>query len=259
MVSTTAERNRRDHYSPQGYLRGFIHPKRLKAQRPLWVFDVSRQRWQQRSPTTIAWARGFYDYPPASRPDGTAEQVFLRPENEFPTIRERIRAEGFPSWVQDRDGLIRFAAMLSARSPMYLDQATSSIQRSLAARPDGAELSRNYALTTMRAEVEERFHRWKRLHWALRFTTNPAFPVVACDQSVGMDGRVGDIRLALQDPGTTLFFPVSWDMCLFGSPAVLNPVCAEFLEADLLRLQSFIVKQARLFVVSPLPLESIAR
>lgn len=251
-------RNRRDHTSPQAYLRGFVHPLRFNAERPLWVFDVSRQHWKEKSPGAFGWQKGFYDYPADSRPDRTAEEVFLRPENDFPIVRERIRSEGFPSWVQHRDRLVQFAAMLSARSPMFLDQAASSIRGSLASRANGDVLVRNYALTIMRAEVEERFQRWQGLHWALRFTANPACPVIACDQSVGMDGCVDDIRLALQDWRTTLFFPVSWDMCLFGSPAELAPACAEFVAEDLRRLQSFIVKQARLFVVSPVRLESIS-
>ena len=141
---------------------------------------------------------------------------------------------------------------------MFLDQAASSIRDSLAPYPDADVLARNYGLTTMRAEVEERSRRWQSLHWALRFTTNPGSPVIGCDQSVGMDGYVDDIRVALQDPRTTLFFPVSWDMCLFGSPVELTPVCAEFIEADLQRLRSFVAKQARIFVVSPVHLEGVA-
>ncbi len=67
------KRGRRDHFSPQGYLRGFIHPERPKAQGPLWVFDVNRQEWAERSPAAFGWEKGFYDYPADSSPDGTAE------------------------------------------------------------------------------------------------------------------------------------------------------------------------------------------
>jgi hypothetical protein len=252
------KRGRRDHFSPQGYLRGFIHPERLNMQKPLWVFSVDRQVWNEQSTAAFGWAKGFYDYPVGSAPDGIAEEAFLRPENDLPVVREKIRSEGFATWSAHRDHLVRFAAMLSARSPMFLDQAAESLTDSLTGHPNADVLARNYALTTMRSEVEERSRRWHDLHWVLRFTRDPESPVIGCDQSVGMDGYVHDVRLALHDYLTTLFFPVSWDMCLFGSPALLQPECAEFLEADLRRLRSFIVKQARVFVVSPMPLEDVA-
>ena len=98
--------------------------------------------------------------------------------------------------------------MLSTRSPVFLDQAVASIADSLPRDPKAALLARNYGLTTMRSEVKERSRRWQDLHWALRFTRDPQSPVIACDQSVGMDGNVDDIKLALQDQRTTLFFPV---------------------------------------------------
>lgn len=244
---------RRDHFTPQGYLRGFIHPAHLDAQRPLWVFSVERQEWRQRSTAAFGWKRGLYNYPADSSADGTAEEVFLRPENDLPVVREKIRSEGFSSWSRYRDPLVRFAAMLSARSPMFLAQAAGRVRGSLSALPDAETLARNYGITTMRSEVEERFRRWRDLSWVLRFTDRPEAPVVGSDQSVGMDGHV-DVQVAFEDYRTTLFFPVSWDMCLFGSPARLEPDCAAFCEADLRRLRAFVTKQARVFVVSPVRL-----
>lgn len=251
----TTNRGRRDHFAPQGYLRGFIHPERLKEQKPLWVFDVKWRTWSERSTSAFGWKKGFYDYPIKSVPDGTADEAFLQSENEFPIALARIRSDGFDTWSADRDVLVRLAAMLSARSPVFLDQAAESIRDSLEGTPEASTLARNYALTLMRAEVHERTRRWQELHWALRFTQDPQAPVIACDQSVGMDGRVRDRSLALQDPHTTIFVPMSWDMCLFGSPARLEPSCAAFVPEDLQRLQSFVIKQARIFVVSPVPMD----
>ena len=37
--STIVAQNRRDHYIPQGYLRGFIDPERINQPQPLWYFD----------------------------------------------------------------------------------------------------------------------------------------------------------------------------------------------------------------------------
>lgn len=252
------QRARRDHFSPQGYLRGFIHPERLSANKPLWVFSVEHLQWQERSPASFGWKRGLYDYSADVNADGAAEAVFLKPENEFPVVREKLRFQGYTQWRAHLDSLVRFAAMLSARSPMFLDQAATSIRHSLSGHANADLLARNYGLTAMRAEVMNRYDCWRKLHWALRFTTKPESPVIACDQSVGIDGHVDDVRLALEDSRTTLFFPVSWDMCLFGSPARLEPDCAEFLEADLLRLRSFVMQQARVFVVSPIRLDDVA-
>ena len=251
------QHGRRDHFSPQGYLRGFIHPSRTAVAKPLWVFSVPNRRWRQRSTSAFGWKDGLYDYPLGSDPDGTAEDEFLRPENDFPAIREKIRRGGFATWAEHREDIVRFAAMLSSRSPVFLEQAAASIAPSLGDRRDSQQLAHNYSVTVMRSEIPARFKRWLALSWALRFTTDPGAPVVGCDQSVGMDGYEPDISSALGDDRTLLFFPISWDMCLFGSRATLTPECAEFVEADLLRLRSFIVKQARSFVVSPVRLDNI--
>jgi hypothetical protein len=249
---------RRDHFSPQGYLRGFVHPDRVKGDKLLWVLSVQQQEWSEQSTESIGWTRGLYDYPAGSDPDATAEEVFLRPENDFPRVRERIRHEGVTAWPRYRDQLVLFAAMLAARSPLFLEQAAASIRDSLAHLPNADELARNYAITTMRAEVPARAARWNNdLHWALRFTGDPESPVVASDQSIGMDGVVADQRVALEDAGTVLFFPLSWDMCLFGSPAKFDNECEEFLESDLRRLRTFVAKQARLFVASPVRLAQL--
>jgi hypothetical protein len=56
-------RDRRDHYQSQGYLRGFIHPERERLPKPLWVFDLKRNEWSEKSPYQIGCERGFYDYP----------------------------------------------------------------------------------------------------------------------------------------------------------------------------------------------------
>src|ERR1700733_12489177 len=52
---------RKDHYLPQGYLRGFISPSRAELQKPLWYFDAHRKHWSELSPAEIGFERGFYD------------------------------------------------------------------------------------------------------------------------------------------------------------------------------------------------------
>lgn len=251
-----AEKGRRDHYVPQGYLRGFIHPSRDPSSGPLWVYQVTRRRWVQRSPKSVGWATGFYDDPVGSNPDGSADDVFRAHENAFPAARDAIRRQGYTTWGSHRDVLIGFAAMLSARSPLFLGQAANQVAPPSASDPEKEVLARSRGITTMRAEVPDRGDRWIRgLHWILRYVLDPASPVVASDQNVGMDGVAPDIAEAAADPRTTWFFPVAWDMYLLGSVARLEPACAESCDNDIRRLRSLVMAQAQRFVVSPVRLQ----
>lgn len=74
---------RRDHFVPQGYFRGFIHSQRKNRPKPLWVLDVNRRKWSEKSPIQIGWERGFYDYTSGSNPDATADDAFRCLENDL--------------------------------------------------------------------------------------------------------------------------------------------------------------------------------
>jgi hypothetical protein len=120
---SSAVMNRRDHYVPQGYLRGFVDPDRKHLSRPLWMLDVQRNEWTERSTSQVGWGRGFYDYSEGSSPDFTAEKAFLHFENRLPYIRDRIRSDGYETWTLYRDCLVSFSAMMAARSPLFRAQA----------------------------------------------------------------------------------------------------------------------------------------
>jgi hypothetical protein len=47
-------KDRRDHYLPQSYLRGFIDPARVNEPRPIWQLDTRYQEWRMRSAKEIA-------------------------------------------------------------------------------------------------------------------------------------------------------------------------------------------------------------
>jgi len=247
-MSALPTSGRKDHFSPRGYLRGFVHPNRAGDQKPLWVLDVPTRRWNLRSPAEFGYIRGLYDYSdPSSRPD-SAEDAFRRPENDFPTVRERIRSEGYDSWNEHRDDLVRFAAMLSARTPMFLQQfkAESSIG-------DPAK-AHDVALDAMRSEISDRFLRWRRLFWVLRYSPDPDDAVVTADHAIGVEGRALTLVAAASDPRTTVFVPLARDMCLFGAVVPLSPITARFLRPDLETLRQFVFAQASQFVVSTIPL-----
>jgi hypothetical protein len=55
---TQALKNRRDHYLPQSYLRGFVDPARLHHQQPLWYLDVRNDSRSERIPRASFWKHG---------------------------------------------------------------------------------------------------------------------------------------------------------------------------------------------------------
>lgn len=258
-TNTKQPLSRKDHFVPQGYLRGFVHPARIRHPKPLWVFDVQRSRWDQKSTSQFGFERGFYDYSSGSEPDATAEDLFKRPENDFPLIRDQIRNEGYSTWLQHRGPLLSFAALLTARSQLFRDQCASGILPSLTSCASKETLAKNYSITTMRSETPRRATEWKMYHWVLRYTTNPDFPVIASDQSVGMMASAKNQPEAYQNRDFWLWFPISWDTCLIGSTIPLrNESTAEFEEAHVAEIQKLVCSYAALFVVSPVQLSGVA-
>ena len=219
---TSDAKGRRDHYVPQGHLRGFIHPQRQGHPNPLWVLDVSRGKWSEKSPSRIGWEPGFYDYAPGSNPDATAEDAFLRPENDIPRIREHIRTNDYPSWTEHQDVLVDFAVMMATRSPLFRTQAVSQVRQSLANGPDGDVLAKNYSITLMRTEMRRRSREWKEYDWVLGYTKNPEHPFIASDQIVRMRVNAPMSLEALHKNDFWLWCPLSWDMCLIASSRPLD-------------------------------------
>ncbi len=115
----TTERNRLDHVLPQGYLGGFASPSN---QGLVWVFDRKLPRWFDTGTAAVGAIRGFYDYPPGSEPDQTADQAFARLETKFPVVRSELVASGFSSWVKELDFLLAFAQMLRTRSELFREE-----------------------------------------------------------------------------------------------------------------------------------------
>lgn len=170
-------------------------------------------------------------------------------------VRDQIRNEGYSSWPQHRDALLSFAAMLTARSPLFRDQSASGILPSLDNYPNKETLAKNYSITTMRSETPRRATEWKMYHWGLRYTKNPDFPVIASDQSVGMQGSAENQLEAYQIRDFWLWFPISWDMCLIGSSIPLRgESTGEFEEAHIAEIQNLVRSYATAFVVSPVQL-----
>ena len=251
-------KDRRDHYVPQGYLRGFIHPQRENHPKPLWVLDVNRHEWSEKSPSQIGWERGFYDYAPGSSPDATAEDAFRCLENDVPKIRNLIRANGYQSWTEHRDVLVNFAAMMAARSPLFRNQAISQLCPSLADGLSGDDLAKNFSITLMRTEMGQRPQEWKEYDWVLGYTKNPKHPFIASDQVIGMWGNALTPLEALHKRDFWLWCPLSWDMCLVASSLPLDAEPTAPLQSEhVTELQTLARQQAGKFVASPVPISRL--
>lgn len=250
--------NRKDHITPQGYLRGFIHPEQLGVPRPLWVFHVQTGRWYRRNPSEVGFERGYYDYAASPRPDASADDAFMRIENEFPRVREQIRRDGYANWPKHRELLVAFAGMMAARSVMFRGQAEAEVLGSLRGHADGESLAKNYAITRMRSEIEARRQTWQAWDWALGYTVSPADPIVTSDQAVGMWGNAPDQATAHTINDFWIWCPLSWDMCLIGSSQPLAGGRTRPLEPNhLSEIRRRTRSQASRFVVSPVRLENL--
>ena len=252
-------KGRRDHYVPQAYLRGFVHPQRHDHPKPLWVLDLNRHEWSEKSPSQIGWARGFYDYEPGSNPDATAEDAFRRLENDVPGIRDCIRAKGYQGWTVYRDVLVEFAVMMAARSPLFRTQAVSQAHPSLTDWPTSNALAKNFSITLMRAEMRRRPKEWQGYDWVLGYTRDPEFPFIASDRVVGMRGNELTAAEALRRNDFWLWCPLSWDMCLIASSQPLDAEPTAALgPVHVAELQTQTRQQARAFVASPVPISRLA-
>lgn len=124
----STQKGRRDHYLPQGYLRGFIDPGRENEPQPLWKLDIATKKWTERSTKQLGHIPGFYDYAgtgPELECLPSPDETFLEFENEFPIIREKLlllRKKAFRNWTKHLPFLLRYMDMLRARSPLYFAQ-----------------------------------------------------------------------------------------------------------------------------------------
>lgn len=250
--------NRKDHYVPQGYLRGFLHPRLARNAARLWVLDVSRRRWTPKFTSQIGWQRGFYDYSPQVTAQATADEAFLRLENGFPAVLEQIRNDGPESWPRHREFLIAFAAMLASRSRLFRTQSLARVLPSLGSDADAAALAKNFSITTMQLEMQTRVTDWSGFDWVLAYTADPARPFVTSDQPVGMRGAAQEQTQAHAGKDFWLWCPLSWDLCLVASSQRLTSGLTNALAPQhILELQHHMRQQANIFLVSPVELPDL--
>jgi hypothetical protein len=266
-------RNRRDHYLPQGYLRGFIDPRRADKPKPLWCFHVYTNKWRECSPKQIGYIDGFYDYGTENTIAEHPDITFGPLENDFPRVRSHILENGFPSWTEHKDFLLAYMQMIRARSPLFFEQwreqskpirlatitevlSDKSVRvDSLAGRPMTEGELQNWTIVKMREEIKKGANWLANFHWALRYTESPDNPVITAEQPFVCMGKSTDVSTALQDTETLIYFPLCWQAFLFGSTRRFDVETERFHPETLRRMRRDYIANGRHFLLSPQKLD----
>lgn len=260
----SAKRGRKDHYLPQGYLRGFIDPARRNHQTPLWHFDVLNNRWSEKSVKQVGHRIGFYDYATTEAGFEPADVTFAELERNFPRIRDQIE-NNFDCWTDHLDFLLRFAQMMRARSLVFFEQKHEAWKNtptwivkevlddrtvrleSMTPKPPPDHFIKNRTIIEMQAEIKCGSAWAKDYHWSLRYTETPKEPFIICESPfVATDTY----------PPLLLMLPISWKACLYGVPNDRGYSKTEKVDLDSLRQMRKMYRQgAKQYLVSPTKLE----
>lgn len=236
MAKRNRQRGRKDHYVPQGYLRGFIDPARADLDKPLWHYDLESGIWAEKSEKEVGWERGFYDYADANVDQEHPDLTFAMFEREFPLVRDQMLHRNFKGWVkQHRHFLLCYMQMMRARSPMFIQQQTDQNRSlrgatvtsvgpgnqvpvdSLELRPFPENIVRNATIGQMRQEIHKGPDWMWDFHWCLRYTRSVTDPFVTGPQPLVLEGPAPNIVEAMKHPDTLIWFPLCWQACLVGS------------------------------------------
>lgn len=269
IVSNKQEiKNRRDHYLPKGYLKGFIDVSCENEERPLWRFDVRHNSWSQRSTTGVGYRTGFYDY--AGTGWESVESAFLKLENDYPLICARIVSSGFTEWIGHRMFLLSYMQMMSARSLLFFERMHAKgkdlkvpvvnevlpdgkVNLSFAPSLPSEGLIKNWSLSQMCREMMRGAPELYDFDWTLRFCDSPRDPFVVSESPFALQGSRPEATLeeAFQHPDSLLFFPLCWQAILVGSRRPFNIKTDRFAPADIRRCRRMYRDSAKLFLVSP--------
>jgi Protein of unknown function (DUF4238) len=273
----TVKIGRRDHYLPQGYLRGFIDPARESLPQPLWRFDISFKKWSMKSTKQVGYEEGFYDYAgekDVSKSVEVADGAFLDLENQFPLIRARLLSKGFKNWQKHLGFLLRYMQMIRARSPLFFAQKEEEGKSLLTSvikevHPDGktltvgdpkplsAPLIKNRAINHMREEIAKGADWLWDFNWAIRYCESVAAPFVTSEAPFIVEGSTTEIVQAIKHPDTLLVFPLCWQACMFGSLQRFHKGTDKLESEDMKVIRRKYRHFAQVFLLSPTKLDDI--
>jgi hypothetical protein len=263
---------RKDHYIPQGYLRGFIDPSREKHPRPLWRLEIPTNTWSARSPKEVGHRRRFYDYVGVGTmlETETADSAFLRMENDYPLIRREMVSSGFARWTEHLEFLLGFMQMMRARSTLFREQRVAEGKtllhyeieevypdrnaiklKSMTPTPVSPAFIKNRAITEMREEIQKGAAWLKDFDWALRYSDSITDPFVISEVPFIVEGPPGGVKYAVEHPDSLLMFPLCWQACLFGSRKHFDVQTQKFGLDDMRTMRKKYRAGAEAFMLSP--------
>lgn len=266
-------RNRKDHYVPQGYLRGFIDPARSKNDRPLWCLNKWRNQWERKAPKQICHAVGMYDFSNDAIEAEHADVTFKKMEDQFPSILSAIRETNFADWMKHREFLLVYMQMIRVRSPQFFLEQGQELSEATAAtitNVDHAENKITYdnvrrltesevhdlTLTKMREEFNKGAAWMADFHWQVRVTFDPTNPVMTSEAPMFVKGVKTHTERAMTmetliDPGSEVWFPLCWQAALVGRVRPFEAEIAAFEKTQLDELRHIVAEIAPQYIVSP--------
>lgn len=271
-------RGRRDHYLPQGYLKGFIDPARTERHRPLWMMRPHTGEWEEKSPKQIGYEVGLYDFANEAVEAEHADVTFKSMEDLFPRVRDRLVSTTFENWTDHLDFLCRYMQMIRARSPLYFEQKRTELASarvatvtavheasnrvevdSLEGRPLTPSEIHDHTLAKMRQEIKLGVDWMAEFQWSVRITCDPSDPVITAEQPLFVrtseESQERSLTASMRRADTWVFFPICWQACLVGNRLPFDSRIERF-EPDNLRVFRHMVRSlAKNFVISPQPLE----
>jgi hypothetical protein len=266
-------RDRKDHYVPQGYLRGFIDPERAKNDRPLWCLRKGRNQWERKSPKQICHVIGMYDFSNDAIEAEHADVTFKSMEDAFPSVRDGLQKGNFAGWCGHLDLLCRYMQMIRVRSPQFFveqgqEVADSFLGRVAAVDETGRKITyetsprltedevHDFTLTKMREEFRKGASWMTDFNWQIRTTFDPYNPVVASEAPLFVKGEVPLEHRAmtmdvLTHKAAVIYFPVCWQACLVGRVEPFGSDLEPFELVELLQLRHMIAEMGPETVISP--------
>lgn len=272
------DRNRKDHLLPQGYLEGFTGPDRF-----LEVFDIAEKKWFRSKPDRVAAIRGYFDYSPGAQPDETADQAFQEYEDKFPNLRRELIASNFKDWKSHLDFLLRYMQMLRVRTQLFRKDTVQQLERQPPRRFGHAEavphphlpgqqairisledfdrtggdrdvVFNDLSISQMRAELKRGIQYLGDFNWVLRYTTDPANPLITADEAIRFEGPAPSREQAIFHPDSWFLFPLCWQACLIGNRGRLYPTRQEFAPENIREQQRKFLGSLCRFAYSPVRL-----
>jgi hypothetical protein len=272
-------RDRKDHYVPQGYLRGFIDPAREQNDRPLWCLDKRRNEWVRKATAQICHVQGMYDFSNDAIEAEHADVTFKSMEDGLRPIRESLLTDGFAGWQAQLDFLLPYMQMIRVRSPQffveqgqavadsYLGTITSIDEtRTKVAYDDSTPLTEDQVHDMTLGKMREEFARgpsWMAdFHWQIRTTFDPNNPVVTSEAPLFVKGDRPQTEAVttmdlLTDATSEVYFPLCWQACIVGRVTPSNEDLVPFEQSDLFGLRHMVAEMAPEYVIAPQIVEDL--